>query len=190
MLDKLFFTLENVRQVRKVSKNIDNFEVIAREVQINYVERLIGSDLYAALQDDLIGGFPQQERFVELLEGVRYEHNSRVITFRGLKDYCCYVFIYLDLLEGGLQVTPIGAQMFVDEEAKAANNSQQFRQMRDHCIQVADNKEEGIVHFLENSVNFEEFDRGRSEEPARNSNFSFKAFGCTNYVPTNIFDRR
>lgn len=189
MKDQLFFQLNDVRAVRKISRHMDNFEVIAQEVQMSYVERILGSKLYAALQDDLVGGFPQQERFVELVNGVRYDDDGDLYIYRGLKIYACYIFLYLQMLEGGLQVTPIGAQLFKDEEAEHANQKQEGRQLRDHSIRMADGMEEGIIRFLEKDSRFPEYDIAEKEEPARDSNNSFEPFVTTFATPFNRFHR-
>lgn len=189
MTDKLFFQLDDVRAIRKISRHMDNFEVIAREVQMSYVEKILGPRLYAALQDDIVGGFAQQDRFVELVEGVRYDDNGDLFIYRGLKDYACYIFLYLQMLEGGLQVTPIGAQLFKDEEAEHSNQKQEGRQLRDHSIRMADAMEEGIIRFLEKDNRFPEYDTSDKEEPARDSNNSFEPFVTTFYTPFNRYHR-
>lgn len=189
MIDKLFIRLEDVRAIRKVSKHVDNFEVIAREVMLNYVERLLGSDLYAALQDDLKGGFAQTERFRELIEGCRYEYQGQTKIYRGLKDYACYCWLYLWMLDGGLQVTPIGAQLFKDEESEAAHGKQQAAQMRDHAIRMADGLEDGIKEFLEKDGRFPEYAKSKKEEPAEASNFTFRVVGNTYVAPFNQYNR-
>jgi hypothetical protein len=189
MTDKLFFRLDDVRAIRPISKHIDNFDVIAREVMINYVERLLGSDLYAELQDDLQGGFAQTTRFQELIAGTRYEYQGQTKIFRGLKDYACYVWLYLWLLDDGLQVTPIGAQLFKDEEAEAAHGKQQYAQLRDHAIRMADGMEEGIMEFLEKDTRFPEYANSNKEEPAEASNFTFRTIGQTQVPPFNPFHR-
>jgi len=187
--DKLFFRLDDVRQVRNISKHIDNFEIIAKEVMMNYIERVLGSDLYAELQDDLTGGFAQTTRFQELITGVRYEYQGETKIFRGLKDYAVYCWLYLWLLDDGLQVTPIGAQLFKDEEAEAAHGKQQYAQLRDHCIRMADGMEEGIREFLEKDTRFPEYATSQKEEPAAESNYTFRTIGKTYTEPFNQFHR-
>lgn len=188
--DKIFFRLDDVREIRtSVSKNVDNFEVIAREVMINYIERILGSDLYAALQDDLRGGFATSDRFKELIEGVRYEHQNKTKIFRGLKQYACYCWLYLWLLDDGIQITPIGSQLFKDEEAEFAQGKRQYEQLRNHSIRMADGIEEDIKDFLEKDTRFPEYAKSSKEEPAEGSNFTFKTIGDTYNSPFNKFHR-
>lgn len=190
MTDKLFFRLEDVRAVRSnVSVHVDNFDAIAKEVMMNYVERLLGGSLYAALQDDLQGGFAQSERFQELLTGVRYESDGLTRIFRGLKTYACYCWIYLWMLEDGIQLTPIGSQVFKDEEAESAEGKRKYAQLRDHTIRMADGMEEGIRDFLEKDDRFPEYALSKKEEPAEDSNFTFRAIGTTFAAPDNRLHR-
>ena len=190
MTDQLFFTLDDIRLIRKVSVNINDFDVYAQEVQINYGEKILGTDLYNALLADLVLGVPQTQKYVDLVDGVTYTKGGKQITFRGLKKYMSYLWIYVYLLDGSLQITPIGAKVFIDEEADDAQGKQANRQLRDHAIRTADAMEEGIIEFLRNdAVAYPEYSLSNHEEPAADDNFTFKVFGRSYFAPKNQFGR-
>lgn len=190
MTDALFFTLDDIRLIRKVSVNINDFDVYAQEVQVNYGEKILGTDLYNALLDDLLAGVPQTQRFIDLVNGKTYDQSGRQITFRGLKKYVSYLWIYVYLLDGSLQITPIGAKVFKDEEAEDGQGKQANRQLRDHAIRTADAMEEGIIQFIQNDPDiYPEYALGGQEEPAAEDNFSFRVLGRSYTPPRNQFDR-
>lgn len=190
MTDELFFTLDDVRAIRKVSVNINDFDVYAQEVQINYIEKILGPDLYTALLADLVSGVPQTQKYIDLVDGKTYTKDGKKVTFRGLKKYCSYLWIYVYLLDGSLQITPIGAKIFKDEEADHAEGNQANRQLRDHSIRMADSMEEGIIDFLENdNATYPEFSLSDKEEPASEDNFTFNVIGNSYFPPKNKFDR-
>lgn len=190
MLDPLFFTLEDVRTVRKVSVNIDDFEQFAQEVQRNYVEKVLGPNLYSLLLDDLIAGVPQSTRFINLVDGVDYTKGSDTIKYRGLKLYSCYAWLYFFLLSESLQMTPIGSRIFIDDEANDAEGRQSNRQSRDHFIRTADDMESKILTFLrDNSDTYPEFKEMSNNEPAAADNFSFAVIGNTYRAPDNYFNK-
>lgn len=188
MIDQVFFTIDDVRQIRHISVNIDDFDMYAREVQRNYVQRVLGDDLYDAFQDDLVGGIPQSQRFIDLVDGITYDINNRKRIFRGIKLYAEYLWLYVYPLDAGAKVTPIGAQLFKDEEAENAQSKQEFRQLRDHSIRSANAIEDTIKEYLNYHPNeYPEYALGSQEEPAEQDDFSFKKIGKTYREPKNKF---
>ena len=189
MIDQLFFTLDDVRAIRDVSTNMgDNFDRYAQEVQRNYVQRLLGDDLYDALILDLVSGVPQSQRFIDLVDGITYDVNGRKRIFRGLKLYASYLWIYLYPLDGGAKVAPIGVQVFRDEESENAQSKQEFRQLRDHAISSANGLEDPTIQYLNYHPNdYPEYSLGTKEEPAEGSDFSFRVIGQPHTEPINRF---
>ena len=189
MIDQLFFDLNDVRNVRAISVNISDFDLFAQEVQRNYVQRLLGDDLYNALILDLDGnGDPTEARFTELLDGKTYDINNRKRIFRGLRLYASYLWIYTYSLDSGAKVTPIGAQLFKDEEAENAQSKQEFRQLRDHAISSANGLEDSIIEYLQDFPDvYPEYSLGDKEEPAQDNDFTFRTIGNAYTAPKNKF---
>jgi hypothetical protein len=185
-MDSLFFTLEDVREIRKVSVNIDDFDMFAREVQRNYVQKLLGARLYSALQVDLVAGEPQAARFVELIDGLEYTVGSDLIIYRGMKVYCSYLWLYLYTGMGDVNHTPIGSRLFTDAQSEMNEASQTLRNSKDHYIKSADQMEEPILEFLrDNRVNYPEFIQSNQVEQAKRDNITFRAMGRTITDPYN-----
>ena len=150
--DKLIFTLDDVRKIRKVSINIDDFDQYAQEVQRNYLEKILGVELYTALQSDLdAANQPVDQRFVDLVNGVQYTVGSTPINYRGLKIYCSYLWMAEYILNSDTQLAPIGAMIFKDEHADHSEGKQSNRQSRDHYIRSAAGQEDHIVNYLTNN---------------------------------------
>ena len=187
MFDKLIFTLADIRLIRKVSVNIDDFDLYAQEVQRNFLQKLLGDKLYTALQADLdANNAPQEDRFADLINGEIYTDGHDII-YRGLKLYCSYVWLYLYINEASTQITPLGAMMFKDEQAESAEGKQSFRNARDHYIRAADGLEEPILRYLRHKENlFPEFSESAQIETAEKSNFAFKVIG-QRIIPPNEF---
>lgn len=182
MTDALFFTLNDVRAIRKVSVNIDDFDLYAQEVQRNYVQKLLGPKLYLLMIDDLDAGAPQATRFQELINGVRYTIGNSQYIQRGLKMYACYLWLRDYALESETNITPLGVRMFKDEASELAD----AKQIRAHFIRSAEGIEDGIVHFLNhNNAAYPEYSEASGEEPAEDNNFSFKVIGQRYTPPTN-----
>lgn len=183
MIDAQFFTLDDIQTVRKVSVNIDDFNQYAQEVQRNYVQRLLGTELYLALIDDLVLGIPQTQRFVDLVDGVRYSVGSEEFVLRGVKLYASYLWLYIYMMDSEVQITPIGTQMFRDEAAEKTSK----QQAQAHFIRSAEGLEDGIIHYLDN--NHPTYPEVRySEEPAEKDNFSFKVVGRRYTAPDEFTD--
>jgi hypothetical protein len=189
MSDTLFFTLDDVRDVRKnVSVNIDDFDQYGKEVQRNYVEKLLGQKLYAALLDDLTASIPQTARFVDLVNGINYTSGGDTIIYRGLKIYCSYLWLHLYMGMGGTNHTPIGTQLFKDDAANHNEASQVNRNAAAHYIKSADQLEEPILRFLIDHISdYPEFSQSSQIEQAERDNFSFKALGTTYRDPYNLY---
>ena len=170
--DTILFTIDDVRTVRKVSVNINDFDVFAKEAQINYLERIIGAKLYNALIDS-----PTDLRFISLLDGTTYGSDQE-INFRGVKLYLNYIWLYLFYNGSASQMTPIGARLFNDEDAESSYNLKSGTQERDHFLRSADGLEETILNFLnDNSSDYPEFSQSKQEQPAAQSNTIFKVVG-------------
>jgi hypothetical protein len=186
MFDQLIFTLEDVRQVRKVSVNIDDFDLYAQEVQRNYLQKMLGDKLYTALQDDLDEGVPQEQRFIDLVNGVKYT-DGRDVIFRGVKLYCAYLWLHLYMADSAISVTPIGARLFKDEYAENNEAKAAYRNARDHYISAAEGMEEPILRFLSAKYSeYPEFSESRRIKQAKNDNMTFKTFGNRYSPPDQI----
>jgi len=172
--DTPVFTLDDVREVRKdVSINIDDFDQYAVEVQRNYLSKLLGDKLYNALVAN-----PVEARMVTLLDGEIYQDGGREVTFRGLKVYLSYVWLYLYSAGSNSSVTPIGIEMFKDELAERASDRKAGRDNTDHFIKSGDGLEEGILRYLENKKStYPEFDESFQIKQAQNDNLQFRTFG-------------
>jgi hypothetical protein len=170
--DTILFTIEDVRTVRKVSVNIKDFDLFAKEAQINYLEKILGAKLYNALIAD-----PSEVRFVDLLDGKTYNSGDD-INFRGVKLYLDYIWLYLYYNGSTSQITPIGVRLFKDEDAENGYNRKSGIQERDHFLRSADGLEDTILKFLnDNQSDYLEFGESLQEQPASQSNTIFKVVG-------------
>ena len=188
--DKLIFTLDDVRLVRKVSINIDDFDQYAQEVQRNYLEKILGVELYTALQNNLdASNHPVDQRFIDLVNGVQYSVCSTLINFRGVKIYCSYLWMYNYMLNSDNQLTPIGAMIFRDENADHIEGKQAMRQARDHYLRSAEGFESHIINYLTNNQDiYPEFSSSCETKTATEENMTFKVVGNTYKSPHNYFD--
>lgn len=170
--DTILFDLDDVRTVRKVSVNINDFELFAREAQVNYLEKILGAKLYNALL-----AAPTDTRFASLLNGITY-NSGEEINFRGVKLYLNYIWLYLFFNGSASQMTPIGARLFKDEAAESSYDRMSGTQERDHFLRSADGLEETILKFLnDNNSDYPEFNESNQEQPAAQSNTIFKVVG-------------
>jgi len=182
--DTILFTIEDVRTIRKVSVNIKDFDLFAKEAQINYLEKILGAKLYNALI-----AAPTDARFVDLLDGKTYTSGDE-INFRGVKLYLSYIWLYLFYNGSAAQLTPIGPKLFKDEDAENIYNRKAGIQERDHFLRSADGLEETILAFLnDNQSDYEEFGQSLQEQPASQSNTIFKSIGRS-YPADNPLDGR
>jgi hypothetical protein len=188
MIEGLIFSLDDVRKVRKVSVNIDDFDMYAREAQANYLQKLIGDKLYVALLNDLQGGIPQSQRFIDLLDGVVYT-SGRDTIFRGVKLYCAYVWLHLYMADSAISITPIGARLFKDENSDHNEAKKSYRNAEAHFINGADGLEEPTLRYLrDNASTYPEFSESYQIEQAEIDNMTFKVIGKRHTAPKNIFD--
>ena len=180
--DTLIFTLADVRLVRKsVSINIDDFDMYAQEVQRNYLEKLLGAKLYAAML-----AAPAEARFVNLIDGVNYDNGGEII-FRGVKLYCSYLWLHLYAGMGGVNHTPIGNALFKDDNSNQGEASKYQRNAAAHYIGSADGLEGSILDYLTFSAStFPEFSESKQIEQASEDNVNFKVIG-NKYSPPNNF---
>jgi len=182
MFDTPIFSLDDVREVRKVSVNINDFNVYAVEAQRNYLSKLLGDKLYTAMI-----AAPAEARMVDLINGKIYQDGGRDVIFRGVKVYLCYVWLYLYTISSANKQTPIGAMMFKDEEAEHSNTSRAGQIERDHFIKSADAMDDTIIRFLEkNSTIYPEFSESRRVKQASRDNLTFRSFGKTIFPPDNF----
>lgn len=183
MTDALFFTLSDIQDIRKVSVNIDDFDLYAQETQRNFVQKLLGTKLYLLLVDNLSNGIPQDIRFTNLVNGSRYTIGNSQYIHRGIKMYACYIWLYNYVLESETNITPLGVRLFEDEASQLTD----IKQIRAHYIRSAKGIEDGIVHFLQNNLSsYPEFSEASGQEPAEENSFSFKVIG-NRYTPPNEF---
>lgn len=180
--ETLLFTLDDVRSVRKVSVNINDFDIYAIEAQRNYLSKILGGGLYYALIKS-----PEDARFEPLLNGTNYIDGAMTVLFRGCKRYLSYVWLYLYSIGSPIQETPIGAMMFKDEYAEHAESMKMGSEMRKHYIKSADGLEETILRYLDkNRVAFPEFNESNQIKQASRDNMTLKTFGKA-YKPPNNF---
>ena len=181
MTDQVIIKIDDVREIRNLSNNVDYFDKYAREVQYKYLQPLLGDELYAAMLDDLdVNGDPQTTRFIDLLDGQRYIFENRTRIFRGVKMYCSYLWLYMAPLDSEVNLTPIGAQIYRDQEAESAKGKQAYAQMRDECIKTASDMEEQIQDYLRtNQADFPEWKEGESVEVAERTNIVYRVHGTT-----------
>lgn len=173
MFDNILFTLEDVRLVRKVSVNVDDFELYAKEVQINYLTKVLGDSLYNSLMNS-----PGEARMINLLDGVIYQYGGRDVIFRGIKRYLSYLWLYVYAIDSDIQHTKIGTMIFKDEFAERANKMKSYTDSRAHYIASAEGEEINILLYLNRNINiFPEFHDSFQQRPSENSNITFKAFG-------------
>lgn len=170
--DTILFTLDDVRSIRAVSVNVTDFDLFAKEAQVNYLEKILGAKLYNALV-----AAPTDARFVDLLDGKTYTSGDE-INFRGVKLYLEYIWLYLYYNGSASQLTPIGARLFKDEDSENVYNIKAGIQERDHFLRSADGLEESILAFLnDNSSDYSEFSESIQEQPAAESNTIFRSIG-------------
>ena len=74
--DQPLITINDVREIRYLNKNYDQteFDSYVREIQRNYLEPLLGYDLYADLMENLT-----DQNYLDLLNGALYSHNPNLI---------------------------------------------------------------------------------------------------------------
>ncbi len=187
ILDKSIFTLDDIREVKKISVNIDDVDQYARLAQANYLQKLIGDKLYTALLDDLDGsGVPQSQRFIDLIDGVTYTSGHDII-FRGVKLYCIYLWLHLYIADSAIAITPIGAMMFKDQDAEFSEAKKSYRNSEAHFIGAADGLEEPILRFLGAKISdYPEFSESSQIEQAEADNITFKPIGRS-YTPPDNF---
>lgn len=182
MFDTPIFTLDDVRNIRKVSVNINDFEMFAVEAQRNYLSKLLGDKLYTQLILN-----PTEARMIDLIDGKIYQDGGREVIFRGVKVYLCYVWLYLFHVSSSVKQTPVGAVTFKDEEAEHAEISKSGQFERDHFIKSADGMDDGILRFLRRNRNtYPEFSESRQIKQASKDNIVFRSFGSTYYPPDNF----
>jgi len=180
--DTLIFTLEDVRLVRKVSVNIEDFDMYAQEVQRNYLEKILGAKLYAAMLTGLEGD-PVLAKWTNLVNGVTYT-NGKDIIYRGLKIYCSYLWLYVYMLDGDVSITPIGGRLFKDEYSEPAKTKQAI----DHFIRSASGMESGILDYIKaNLSTYPEFSESLQIEQAKEEDFTFRVIGKSFNRPTKRF---
>ena len=185
IFDNLIFSLDDVSRVRKVSVNINDFDLYAQEVQRNYLQKILGDKLYTALVTDIDAGIPTDPRFTELVRGAIYS-DGRDVIFRGVQLYCCYLWLHLYMADSAIAITPTGAKIFKDEQSEFNEGKQAYRNARDHYISAADGMEESILKYLRvNISDFPEFTESKQIEQAKADNFTFKPFGKTYRFPEN-----
>lgn len=187
ILDKAIFTLEEVRTIKNVSVNIDDFAQYARQAQTRYLQKLLGDKLYKAMLDDLDGSnVPQTPRFVALLDGEVYV-DGRSIIFRGIKEYCIYVWLHLYMAEGALNITPLGANLFKDEHAEYNESKKAFRNAEANYIGAANGLEDPTLRYLrKNADTYPEFEESLQIEQAENDDLTFRVVGRSFDTPDNF----
>ena len=182
MFDPVVFTIDDVREVRKVSVNIEDFDQFAVEAQRNYLSKLLGDALYTAMVSN-----PTEARFVELLDGTIYNDGGRDKIFRGCKLYLSYVWLYLYHVGSATKQTPIGAMIFKDEFAEHGDTSRSGTVERDHFIKSADGMDESILLFLDRNRNtYPEFAESMQIKQASRDNLTFRAYGRRILPPDNF----
>lgn len=188
MFDKIIFNILDVRKIRKVSLNVDDFDLYAQEAQSNFLQPLLGDKLYKALLDDLSVNTPytaQTGRFTELVDGVVYTDGKDII-FRGVKLYLCYVWLHLYMAESALSLTSTGPKIFKDDYADHNEAKQAYRNAQAHYIQSADKLEEPIKRFLDfKSSDYPEWTESNRTETAEDVNMTFKVIGNSYTPPDN-----
>ncbi len=168
-VDKLIFTFEDVKTVRKVSNNITDFEDYALEVQSMYIQKLIGDPLYIKMTGD-----PGAARFAGLINGARYKRGAVEVIYRGLKYYACYLWLYIYSRESGASITPIGVQTYVDDDSDPSVGKTAYKNATNHYLAMADAQEECILAFLDaHSSQYPEFSHSKRIEPAEEDNIVF-----------------
>lgn len=182
MFDDLIFTLEDVRLVRKVSVNIDDFDMYAQEVQRNYLEKILGAKLYAAMLAGLAVE-PVAGKWTDLVNGKSYE-DGKTVLFRGLKIYCSYLWLYVYTLDSDMAITPTGSKLFKDEYSEPAKTKQAI----DHYIAAASGMEDGILNYLRaNASTYTEFSESSQITQAKNDNATFRVIGKRYTTPRKLF---
>ena len=186
ILDDAIFTIDDVREVRKVSVHIDDFNQFAREIQMNYLQPLLGDKLYSALQNDLVSGVPDAVRFQSLVNGEQYVNGHNII-FRGLKMYCVYLWLHSYLANADLSITSTGSQLFKDEFAQRNETASALVNSKAFFIESADRQEEPILEYLRfHKTLYPEFSESKEIEGASADNNTFMVVGKT-YDPPNNF---
>ena len=185
--DTLIFTIDDVRAVRKVSVNIDDFDMFAVEVQRNYLTKLLGDKLYTALLTDLVAGVPQTAKYTDLVGGKIYTDGEDII-FRGIKLYCVYLWLYMYMSQGGVEHTPIGTVLFKDEQVERDERNGNFKNAQAHYMAAADGMEEGILNYLRKyATTYPEFSESPQIEQAQTDNMTFKVIGKKYTSPNSLW---
>jgi hypothetical protein len=182
-MDDLIFTLDDVQKIRKVSVNIEDFDIYAREAQITWLEKVLGVKLYNELLNDLASA-----RMQILLNGEVYQDEGIDINYRGLKNYLCYVWLYLYSLESDIAVTPIGTMLFKDEQAERKQKDISAKAAQTNYLTSAESNERMILNYLNSKrEEYPEFSESKEIKVAKKTNNTFKTFGNSYEPPNNIW---
>ena len=182
-MDALIFTLNDVQAIRKVSINIEDFDIFAREAQITFLEKVLGAKLYNLVVSELTG--TPSARIQTLFDGEVYD-NGGDINYRGLKPYLVYTWLYLYSLESAVAVTPIGSRIFKDEEAAYQEDKVSVRAAQANYMKGAEVNEAMILNYLRaKQSTYPEFSESDQIEVAKQSNNTFRSFGKSYTSPNN-----
>jgi len=62
----------------------DNLNDIITTFQNTYIRKMLGFELYKNFKNDFSGGEPQTQKYIDLLDGVTYTYNGKIMEYSGL----------------------------------------------------------------------------------------------------------
>lgn len=165
----------DAKTVRKLfaAYSDDEFNVIVNEIQLFYLEPLIGVELY----QDLIKN-PDSEPNAKLLCGEVYTYKNYKYNFKGIKKYLSYLFFYKFSIEGQNKFTQSGRQNFDVDYAQRAQKGIDAQVINDFLSKAQSIGDEILLYLERNSASYSLY---KSEDTSKipNKDFNFSVFGKT-----------
>jgi hypothetical protein len=106
------------------------FEAMAGQIEEDYLRDLLNDKLYEDFINDLIGGVPQTQNFIDLLNGKTYVNPSgETVKYDGLKRMLKY-FIYSETLDYNWSNNASTGQLTSNNENSTLINRADLRKVR------------------------------------------------------------
>lgn len=173
MADTILIDKADVREIRLIhnATNDDEFNAFVLDIQIQYLEPLIGSELYLDFLDNY-----ESSPYDDLLNGTTYTKNGKTINFRGVKLYLVYLFLYKWALEGQVKFTENGRQFFNVDYAERAQKGIDANVIADYESKAKDQAEKITQFLYDNRSTYTLYDTSEIDENVKTS-FTFGVVG-------------
>jgi len=81
-IDKTYF----IHEINIPEDDYKDLSTIITRYEKEVLQQLLGYELWKALDDDLVSGVPQTQRFIDLVDGKEYTVGSSTIKWNGLQN--------------------------------------------------------------------------------------------------------